>query len=74
MLQKMGILLTQLHIYTMEIIRWLRELICFLCEWVVAAFASAHSYPRLHGGRRRSRGQRRSLSLRGYVPRGVTNK
>lgn len=45
MQQNMGILLMRLHIYTMEIIRWLRVLICFLCEWVLSAFVSAHSYP-----------------------------
>lgn len=39
--RNMGILLTQLHIYTMEIIQWFRVLICFICEWVDAAFVSA---------------------------------
>jgi len=74
MQQKMGILLTWLHIYTMEIIRQLRVLICFLGKWVLAAFVSAHSYSWLHGGSRCLQGQRQSLLLWGYVLSGVTNK
>lgn len=68
----MGILLTQLHIYTMEIICQLRVLI-FFCERAFAALVSVHSYLPLHRGSLCIQCQGQILSG-GNVQSVVTNK